>query len=58
MVKNTIKFNCKNYKRDRVVFPECCLNCAIRSGYPINLGGDQNCKNYNNWPPQKTGGNL
>lgn len=44
--KNEIRFNCTAFVRLYQSQPASCYNCMRRNGYPKNLGGDKNCKNY------------
>lgn len=44
--RNSIRFNCGNYKRMHAVRPDNCYNCMARDGYPQNLGGDEGCLNF------------
>jgi hypothetical protein len=37
---------CKNYYEESPCIPVHCYNCLRRSGYPIYLGGDENCANF------------
>lgn len=46
MHKNKIKFNCSNFRKSRMSFPDCCYSCGMRNGYPQNLGGDKGCENF------------
>lgn len=46
MFKNKIQFNCQKYIQITPVQPDNCYNCALRNGYPRNLGGDKQCRNF------------
>lgn len=46
MYQNDIRFNCSNYHRLSMIYPDYCYNCYMRKGYPRNLGGDDNCENF------------
>lgn len=49
---NRIKFNCSQY-RAIMSRPANCYNCAMRDGYPFNLGGDDYCLNFKPVPSRK-----
>jgi hypothetical protein len=55
--KNTIRFNCRDYKAVLISKPANCYNCMLRNGYPDNLGGDESCKNFRSieTPPHAAG---
>ena len=53
MYKNKIQFNCQKYVLIHYDRPENCYNCAMRDGYPRNLGGDKNCKNFKMYERRK-----
>jgi len=40
-----VRFNCANYL-EVSYRPANCYNCIRRDGYPQDLGGDENCRNY------------
>ena len=44
--KNVIRFNCTAFVKIKPLQPSNCYNCGYRDGYPQNLGGDEDCKNY------------
>lgn len=46
MYKNKITMNCIRYINCKITWPKCCYACGNRDGYPQNLGGDKNCKNF------------
>ncbi len=50
MFRNKIKFNCSNYYPVTIIRPPHCYNCALRNGYPLNLGGDKYCKRFKIFP--------
>jgi len=54
MFRNCIRFNCSNYHKLTITQPPHCYNCAMRSGYPQNLGGDKNCENFSSVMDKKT----
>jgi hypothetical protein len=45
-MKNKIRFNCLNFHATTPVIPPHCYNCAMRDGYPSNLGGDEQCAKF------------
>ena len=53
MYKNRIQFNCQKYIDISPVYPANCYNCALRNGYPRNLGGDKQCKNFKMYERKK-----
>ena len=48
---NRIKFNCSEYLAI-MSHPANCYNCAMRDGFPFNLGGDDCCKNFKRVSPK------
>lgn len=53
MYKNKIQFNCQKYIDITPTHPPNCYNCALRNGYPQNLGGDKQCKNFKMYDRKK-----
>jgi hypothetical protein len=53
MYKNKINFNCQKYESENPVYPDNCYNCMGRDGYPRNLGGDKQCKNFKMYERRK-----
>ena len=53
MYKNQIKFNCQKYIEITPTHPTNCYNCAMRNGYPLNLGGDKKCSNFKMYDRKK-----
>ena len=53
--RNSIRFNCSNFRRIMYSRPPHCYNCANRSGFPSNLGGDDSCENFQQIEKKKGG---
>ena len=53
MYKNKITFNCQCFIEITPTIPANCYNCYGRDGFPRNLGGDKQCKNFKMYERRK-----